>query len=317
MPRAGSNSLKLMHGTGLKTTPPSSSSRAPEKETLAVPFPLSFNIATATSLLRFFGDIPSLAATAKATPAEPISPVLMLFLFFLATSTGPIKFADFRRAPVHRRRSHSPPIPLAGEFGTPPATLTATGHRGLGGIVFPGRLSRFSGNRQPPTATTSMVAEADDIGFPAKGGHRRRARASENSVLNSGTERWISHYEGDRPRGKGAVEVYSGEGSHKTLSHTAGFYCLWPCCVAVLFQFRRVNLVYGGGSVGLMGMISHRVFDGGCHVIGIIPKALVPLKHFMGVALGPFCCSDVIHFHRDSVRHTLPTDDALSYTTHC
>ncbi|KAL4570801.1 hypothetical protein LXL04_026464 [Taraxacum kok-saghyz] len=63
--------------------------------------------------------------------------------------------------------------------------------------------------------------EADDIGFPAKGGHRRRARASENSVFTSGTERWISHYEGDRPRGRGAVEVYSGEGSHKTRSHTA------------------------------------------------------------------------------------------------
>ncbi|KAL4554611.1 hypothetical protein LXL04_037208 [Taraxacum kok-saghyz] len=41
---------------------------------------------------------------------------------------------------------------------------------------------------------------------------------------------------------------------------------------------RKVNYVYGGGSVGLMGMISHRVFNGGCHVLGIIPKALVPLK---------------------------------------
>ncbi|KAJ0431915.1 putative LOG family protein [Helianthus annuus] len=41
---------------------------------------------------------------------------------------------------------------------------------------------------------------------------------------------------------------------------------------------RKINLVYGGGSVGLMGMISQRVFDGGCHVLGVIPKALVPLE---------------------------------------
>ncbi|XP_076919551.1 cytokinin riboside 5'-monophosphate phosphoribohydrolase LOG8-like [Bidens hawaiensis] len=27
-----------------------------------------------------------------------------------------------------------------------------------------------------------------------------------------------------------------------------------------------------------MGMVSQRVFDGGCHVLGVIPKALVPLE---------------------------------------
>ncbi|KAF5195973.1 Cytokinin riboside 5'-monophosphate phosphoribohydrolase [Thalictrum thalictroides] len=41
---------------------------------------------------------------------------------------------------------------------------------------------------------------------------------------------------------------------------------------------RRIDLVYGGGSVGLMGLISQRVFDGGCHVLGIIPKALMPIE---------------------------------------
>lgn len=41
---------------------------------------------------------------------------------------------------------------------------------------------------------------------------------------------------------------------------------------------RKINLVYGGGSVGLMGMISQRVFDGDCHVLGVIPRALVPLE---------------------------------------
>ncbi|KAG2671634.1 hypothetical protein I3843_13G004000 [Carya illinoinensis] len=39
---------------------------------------------------------------------------------------------------------------------------------------------------------------------------------------------------------------------------------------------RKIDLVYGGGSVGLMGFISRTVFNGGCHVLGVIPKALLP-----------------------------------------
>ncbi|THF95795.1 hypothetical protein TEA_027236 [Camellia sinensis var. sinensis] len=31
---------------------------------------------------------------------------------------------------------------------------------------------------------------------------------------------------------------------------------------------RKIDLVYGGGSVGLMGLISKTAFDGGCHVLG-------------------------------------------------
>lgn len=31
---------------------------------------------------------------------------------------------------------------------------------------------------------------------------------------------------------------------------------------------RGVDLVYGGGSIGLMGMVSQAVYDGGRHVIG-------------------------------------------------
>ncbi|XP_054798347.1 cytokinin riboside 5'-monophosphate phosphoribohydrolase LOG8-like [Prosopis cineraria] len=41
---------------------------------------------------------------------------------------------------------------------------------------------------------------------------------------------------------------------------------------------RKIDLVYGGGSVGLMGLISRRVYDGGCRVLGIIPKALMPIE---------------------------------------
>jgi uncharacterized protein (TIGR00730 family) len=37
---------------------------------------------------------------------------------------------------------------------------------------------------------------------------------------------------------------------------------------------RRVQLVYGGGNVGLMGILADTVLDGGGRVIGVIPHAL-------------------------------------------
>ncbi|XP_057497707.1 cytokinin riboside 5'-monophosphate phosphoribohydrolase LOG1-like isoform X1 [Actinidia eriantha] len=51
---------------------------------------------------------------------------------------------------------------------------------------------------------------------------------------------------------------------------------------------RKINLVYGGGSVGLMGLISKTVLEGGCHVLGIIPRALLPhevIKQFIPLFL--------------------------------
>jgi predicted Rossmann-fold nucleotide-binding protein len=33
---------------------------------------------------------------------------------------------------------------------------------------------------------------------------------------------------------------------------------------------RKIDLVYGGGSVGLMGLISRRVYEGGLHVLGLV-----------------------------------------------
>ncbi|KAJ9153338.1 hypothetical protein P3X46_026786 [Hevea brasiliensis] len=41
---------------------------------------------------------------------------------------------------------------------------------------------------------------------------------------------------------------------------------------------RKVDLVYGGGSFGLMGLVSRTVHNGGCHVLGVIPTALIPLE---------------------------------------
>jgi uncharacterized protein (TIGR00730 family) len=43
----------------------------------------------------------------------------------------------------------------------------------------------------------------------------------------------------------------------------------------------QIGLVYGGGSVGLMGEIANAVFDGGGETIGIIPRFLENREHTM------------------------------------
>ncbi|KAG9449417.1 hypothetical protein H6P81_009382 [Aristolochia fimbriata] len=48
---------------------------------------------------------------------------------------------------------------------------------------------------------------------------------------------------------------------------------------------RKIDLVYGGGSVGLMGLISRTVFNGGRHVLGVIPEALLP-HEVLGETIG-------------------------------
>ncbi|KAK4429361.1 Cytokinin riboside 5'-monophosphate phosphoribohydrolase LOG7 [Sesamum alatum] len=39
---------------------------------------------------------------------------------------------------------------------------------------------------------------------------------------------------------------------------------------------RKIDLVYGGGSIGLMGLVSQAVYHGGRHVLGVIPTTLMP-----------------------------------------
>ncbi|KAL3850384.1 hypothetical protein ACJIZ3_012266 [Penstemon smallii] len=48
---------------------------------------------------------------------------------------------------------------------------------------------------------------------------------------------------------------------------------------------RKMDLVYGGGSIGLMGLVSQTVYNGGCNVLGVIPIALVPIE-ISGQAVG-------------------------------
>ncbi|KAL8142515.1 hypothetical protein V2J09_015547 [Rumex salicifolius] len=48
---------------------------------------------------------------------------------------------------------------------------------------------------------------------------------------------------------------------------------------------RGVDLVYGGGSIGLMGLVSQTVHRGGGHVLGIIPRTLMG-KELTGETVG-------------------------------
>ncbi|XP_042456050.1 cytokinin riboside 5'-monophosphate phosphoribohydrolase LOG3-like isoform X4 [Zingiber officinale] len=48
---------------------------------------------------------------------------------------------------------------------------------------------------------------------------------------------------------------------------------------------RNIDLVYGGGSVGLMGLVSQAVYEGGRHVMGVIPKTLMP-REITGETVG-------------------------------
>ncbi|EEF52702.1 cytokinin riboside 5'-monophosphate phosphoribohydrolase LOG1 isoform X1 [Ricinus communis] len=48
---------------------------------------------------------------------------------------------------------------------------------------------------------------------------------------------------------------------------------------------KNIDLVYGGGSIGLMGLVSQAVYDGGRHVLGVIPKTLMP-REITGETVG-------------------------------
>ncbi|KAM0932671.1 putative LOG family protein [Dioscorea sansibarensis] len=57
-------------------------------------------------------------------------------------------------------------------------------------------------------------------------------------------------------------------------------------CILMRDQVERnIDLVYGGGSIGLMGLVSQAVHDGGRHVLGVIPKSLMP-RELTGETIG-------------------------------
>ncbi|OIV89188.1 hypothetical protein TanjilG_25155 [Lupinus angustifolius] len=66
---------------------------------------------------------------------------------------------------------------------------------------------------------------------------------------------------------------------------------------------RRIDLVYGGGSVGLMGLVSQAVHDGGRHVLGVIPRSLMT-KEITGDPIGEVrAVSDMHQRKAEMARH--------------
>lgn len=82
---------------------------------------------------------------------------------------------------------------------------------------------------------------------------------------------------------------------------------------------REIDLVYGGGSVGLMGIISKTVFQGGRHVLGVIPRPLLP--HEVGYILfsNSWCTSFnkvlLLIFSPDSGRDIWRSEDSCRYAS--
>ncbi|GAB2219519.1 hypothetical protein Droror1_Dr00007155 [Drosera rotundifolia] len=83
-----------------------------------------------------------------------------------------------------------------------------------------------------------------------------------------------------RPSRFNSVCVFCGSSSGKRDSYRDAAIELGQELVA-----RGVGLVYGGGSIGLMGLVSQTVHRGGGHVLGIIPRSLMG-KEITGETVG-------------------------------
>lgn len=83
-----------------------------------------------------------------------------------------------------------------------------------------------------------------------------------------------------RPSRFNRVCVFCGSSSGKRDSYRDAAIELGQELVA-----RGVGLVYGGGSIGLMGLVSQTVHRGGGHVLGIIPRSLMG-KEITGETVG-------------------------------
>ncbi|KMZ71421.1 Cytokinin riboside 5'-monophosphate phosphoribohydrolase LOG7 [Zostera marina] len=57
---------------------------------------------------------------------------------------------------------------------------------------------------------------------------------------------------------------------------------------------RKIDLVYGGGSIGLMGLVSQAVHRGGRYVLGIIPTSLLG-KELTGETIGDLIAVPSMH----------------------
>ena len=69
------------------------------------------------------------------------------------------------------------------------------------------------------------------------------------------------------------LAVYCG-----SASGSSGVFADATRATATAMTQRRVDLVYGGGRLGLMGLIADSVLAGGGQVFGVIPQALVDIE---------------------------------------
>jgi uncharacterized protein (TIGR00730 family) len=57
---------------------------------------------------------------------------------------------------------------------------------------------------------------------------------------------------------------------------------------------RQIGLVYGGGSVGLMGALARAARESGVHVVGVIPESLTT-RELMGEKIGELIVVESMH----------------------
>ena len=70
---------------------------------------------------------------------------------------------------------------------------------------------------------------------------------------------------------------------------------------------RKIHVVYGGGSIGLMGAVSTAAYLGGSQVLGIIPKAFT-VKNITGMTVGEELQVSSMH---ERMAHMLTKSDAF------
>uniref|UniRef100_A0A0D9W1L9 Cytokinin riboside 5'-monophosphate phosphoribohydrolase n=1 Tax=Leersia perrieri TaxID=77586 RepID=A0A0D9W1L9_9ORYZ len=67
---------------------------------------------------------------------------------------------------------------------------------------------------------------------------------------------------------------------------------------------RGIDLVYGGGSVGLMGVVSRAVHGGGGQVVGVVPKSVLP-RELIGETVGEVKAVSGMHQRKaEMARHS-------------
>ncbi|XP_039117871.1 cytokinin riboside 5'-monophosphate phosphoribohydrolase LOG3-like [Dioscorea cayenensis subsp. rotundata] len=75
--------------------------------------------------------------------------------------------------------------------------------------------------------------------------------------------------------------------------------------IAKKLVMKNIDLVYEGGNIVLMGLISQTVFDGGRHVLGVIPKPLMD-KEITSVTIGKL--KPVANIHQRKAEMNLHSD---------